>query len=78
MAMAGGKYDSLLVVEHRLYLPNFDVKQGWHDRMCTTMKSSYSRLSYNTNNGANTSWNQYGDTGVIFTADMKSQMAQRV
>ena len=39
------------------------------------MKSSYSRLSYNTNDSVNTLWNQYGGTGVTLTADMKSRMA---
>ena len=51
MAMTGGKYNVLLDAEHGLYPSNLDVKHGWHDRMCMTMKSSYSRLSYNTTNG---------------------------
>ena len=72
MAMAGGKYDVLLVAEHRLYPPNLDAKYSWHDRMCMTMKSSYSCLSYNTNDGADIPWNQYGGTGVTLAANMKS------
>ena len=77
MTMARGKCNVLLVVEHGLYPPNFDVKYGWHDRMCITMKSSYSRLSYNTNDGADTPLNQYSGTGVTLTADTKSQMASK-
>ena len=72
MGMAGGKHNVLLVAEHEFYPPNLDVKHGWHDRMCITMKSSYSRLSYNTNDGDATPWNQYKGTGVTLTADMKS------
>ena len=72
MAMAGGNYNVLLVVEHGLYPPNLDVKHGWHERICMTMKSSYSRLSYNTNDSADTPWKQYGGIGVTLTADMKS------
>ena len=73
MGMAGGKYEVHLVAEHGLYPQNLDVKQGWHDHMCMTMKSSYSRLSYNTNDGANTPWNQYGGTDIPITTDMKSK-----
>ena len=78
MTIAGEKYDVLLVVEHGLYPPNLDVKQDWYDQMCMTMKSSYSCLSYNTNNGADTPcWSQYGSTSVTITADMKSRMASK-
>ena len=66
------KYDVLLVVEHGLYPPKLDVKQDWHDRMCTAMKSSYSSLSYNIHDGDDTPWNQYGGTGVTLIADTKS------
>ena len=75
--MAGGKNDILFVIEHGLYPPNLDVKHGCHDRMCMAMKSSYSCLSYNTNDGADTPWNQYGGTGVTLTADMKSCMVAK-
>ena len=51
--------------------------EGWHDRMCMSMKGSYSCLSYNTNYGDSTPWNQYGGTGVILTADMKSRMSYK-
>ena len=45
--------------------------------MCMTMKGSYSRLSYNTNNGDSAAWNQYGGTGVTLTTDMRSRMASK-
>ena len=77
MVMAGGKYDVLLVAEHGLYPPALDTKEGWHDRMCMTMKSPYSRLSYNTNDGEAIHWNQFGGTGVTITADMKFRMASK-
>ena len=57
MAMAGRKYYVLLVVEHDLNPPNLDVKHGWHDHICMTMKGSYSCLSYNTNDREAAPWN---------------------
>ena len=54
-----------------------DVKHGWHDRICMTMKSSYARLSYNTNDGDAIPWNQYGGTGVTLTADMKARIVYK-
>ena len=72
MAMAGGKYDVLLVAEHGLYSPELAASEGWHDRMCMSMKGTYSRLSYNTNDRVFTPWNQYGDMGVTLTADVLS------
>ena len=56
------KYDVLLVVEHGLYPPELDASKGWYDWMCMSMKISYSRLSYNTNDEDATPWNQYGGT----------------
>ena len=41
------------------------------------LRDSFSRLSYNTNDGEDTPWNQFGGTGVTLTADMKSRMASR-
>ena len=41
MAMAGGKYYVLFVVEHGLYPPELDASEGWHNRMCMSMKGSY-------------------------------------
>ena len=77
MAVSSGNYDVMLFAEHGLYLPKLEATDGWHDRMCMTMKGSYSRLSYNTNDGDSTKWNQYGGTGVTLTADMKSRMASK-
>ena len=48
-----------------------------HDRMCMTMKGSYSRLSYNTNDGDSATWNQYGGTSVTLNADLRSRMATK-
>ena len=67
----------MLVAEHSLYSPELESSDGWHDQMCMTMKGSYSRLSYNTNDGDSTAWNQYGGTGVTLTVDMKSCMASK-
>ena len=77
ITMAGGKYDVLLVADHGLYLSELDTKEGWHNRMCMTMKGSYSRLSYNTNDREATPWSQFGGIGVTVTADMKSKIASR-
>ena len=54
MAMAAGNYDVFLEAEHGLYPPGLQPKHGWHDRMCTTLKGSYTRLGYNTNDGDTT------------------------
>ena len=67
----------MIVPEHGLYPPELDSSEGWHDRMCMSMKCSYSCLNYNTNDGDSTPWNQYGSTGVTLTADMKSRMASK-
>ena len=77
MAVSSGKYDVMLVAEHDLYSPKVESSNGWYDRMCITMKGSYSRLSYNTNDGDSTAWNQYGGTSVTLTADMRSRMASK-
>ena len=45
--------------------------------MCTTMKGSYTCLSYNTNNIEDTKWNQYGGTGFTLNANMRSRMTER-
>ena len=74
MAMSGGKQDALLVAEHGLYPPELEPSEGWHDRMCMSMKGSFSCLSYNTNDNDTACWIQYGGTGVTITADMKSRM----
>ena len=67
----------MLVAEHGLYPPELEPSEGWHDRMCISMKGSFSRLSYNTNDGDTACWNQYGGTGVTLTADMKSRIVDK-
>ena len=75
MAVSSGKCNVMLVAEHGLYPPELASSDSWHDHMCMTMKGSYSRLSYNTNDGDSAAWNQYGGTGVTLTAVMRSRMA---
>ena len=75
MVVSSGKYDVMLVAEHGLYPPELESSDGWHDRICMTIKCSYYCLSHNTNDGDFTAWNQYGGTGVTLTADMKSRIA---
>ena len=77
LAMSAEKYDALLFAEHRLYPPALQSRHDWHDRMCTRNKGTYSCLSYNTNNGKATKWNQYGGTGITLNADLKSRMTTR-
>ena len=45
--------------------------------MCMTMKSSYSCVSYNNNDGDNALWNQYSGTSITLTANMKSCLASK-
>ena len=59
LAMSTRKYDVLLFAEHRLYPPELEPKHGWHVRMSTMNKGTFTCLSYNTNgrktqNGTNT------------------------
>ena len=74
LAMEAGKFDVLLFAEHGLYPPALQPRNGWHDRMSTRNKGTYSRLSYNTNDGEGTKWNQYGGTGITLNANLKSRM----
>ena len=46
------------------------------NRMCVMNKSTMTRLSYNTNNGAGTKWNQYGGTGITLNADIKARVTK--
>ena len=62
LAMSAGKYDVLLFAEHNLYGSTFEPKHQIHDCMCVMNKGTMTRLSYNTNNGVGTKWNQYGGT----------------
>ena len=75
-AMAAGKYDILLFAEHDLYGPALEPKHQMHDRMCVMNKGTMTRLSYNTNNGTGTRWNQYGGTGFTINADMRARVTQ--
>ena len=67
--MEAGKFDALLFAEHGLYPPALQPRHGWHDRMCTKNKGTYSRLSYNIKDGEVTKWNQYGGTGITLNTD---------
>ena len=77
LAMSAGTFDVLLFAEHGLYPTKLMPKEGWHDRMCTLNKGTYTRFCYNTNNGEETKWNYYSGTGISLTADMRSIMTER-
>ena len=49
-----------------------------HDRMCVMNKGTFTRLSYNTNDGTDTKWNQYGGTGITLNEDMRVRKANMV
>ena len=74
LAMSAGKYDVLLYGEHGLYAPALEPKHQMHNRMCMINKGTFTCLSYNTNDGKDTKWNQYGGTGITLNADMRSRM----
>ena len=67
----------ILFVEHGLYPPKLPPKQGCHDRMCISDKGTYSRLRYNTNDGPDVSWRQYGGAGITLTADLRSYISDK-
>ena len=75
--MSAGKYDALLFAKHGLYPPELKTKEGWHDRMCMMNKGTYTRLSYNTNDGENTKLNQYGGTCITLTTNMTSIIIEK-
>ena len=77
MAMAGGNYDVLLVVEHGLYPPKLEPKKGWHNRIYMAINGTYTRLSYNNHNSDNVTWNHYDRTRMTLTVDMKSWMGSK-
>ena len=56
LAMSAVNDDVLLSAKHGLYPPALEPKHGCYDRMCTMDKETYTRLSYNTNNGEETKW----------------------
>ena len=74
--MSACKYDVLLYAEHGLYTPALEPKHQMHDRMCVMNKGTFIRLSYNTNDGTDTKWNQYGGTGIILNKDMRARKAK--
>ena len=73
LAMSAWKYDILLYAEHGLYTPALEPKHQMHDRMCVMNKGTFTRLSYNTNDGKDTKWNQYGGTGITLNKDMRAR-----
>ena len=72
--MLAGRYDELLYGKHGLYAPRLEPKHQMHDSMCIMNKRTFTRLSYNTNDGKDTKWNQYGGTGITLNADMRARM----
>ena len=39
-------------------------------------KGTFTRLSYNINDGKDTKWNQYDGTGITLNADMRARKSQ--
>ena len=76
LAMSAGKYDVFLFAEHDLYGPALEPKHQMHNHMSVMNKGTMTCLSYNTNNGAGTRWNQYGGTGFTINADMRARVTQ--
>ena len=74
--MASGKYDVFFFAEYDLYGPALEPKHQMHDRMCVTNKGTMTCLSYKTNDGARTKWNQYRDTRFTINADLRGRMTQ--
>ena len=74
--MSAGMYDILLFAEHGLYPPALEPQHQMHDRMCMMNKGTFTRLSYNTNDGPDTLWNQYGGTGITLNKDMRARKAK--
>ena len=42
--------------------------------MCMMNKGTLTCLSYNTNDGEGTKWNQYGGTGITLNVDMRARI----
>ena len=74
--MSAGKYDVLLFAEHGLYKPALEPQHQMYDRMCVMNKGTFTRLSYNTNDGTDTKWNEYGGTRITLNADMRARKAK--
>lgn len=73
--MATGKYDNMFVTEHVLCTPELEPRYRWDDCMCTSMKGSYTCLTYNTINGDVTKWNKYCVTDMTLTTNMSSLLS---
>ena len=76
-SIEAGSYDIILVAEHSLNPAKLDPQQGWHDRMCMSARGTYFKLSYNTNDGPDTPWNQYEGTGITVNTNLKSRMSDK-
>ena len=68
--MSAGMYNVLLFAEHGLYPPALEPQHQMYNHMCMMNKGTFTRLSYNTNDGPDTLWNQYGGTGITLNKDM--------
>ena len=62
---------------HDLYPPASEPQHQIHDRMCMMNKGTFTCLSYNTNNGPDTLWNQYGGTRITLNKDMRAKKSER-
>ena len=65
-----------MYAKHGLYAPALEPKHQMHDCMCVINKGTFTRLSYNTNNGNDTKWSQYGGTGITLNANMRARNSQ--
>ena len=74
--MSAGKYDILLFAEHGFYPPALEPQHRIHDRMCVINKGTFTHLSYNTNYGTDTEWNQYSGTVITLNKDMRAKKAK--
>ena len=74
--MLAGTYDLFLFAEHDLYGPALEPKHQMHHRMCVINKGTMTHLSYNTNDGVGTKWNQYGGTEFTLNADMRARVTK--
>ena len=53
-----------------------EPEHAMHNRMCMRNTGTFTRLSYNTNDGKETKWNQYSGIGITLNADMISRMTK--
>ena len=76
LAMSAGMYNILLFAEHGLYPPALEPQHQMHNHMCMMNKGTFTRLSYNANDGPDTLWNQYGGTGIALNKYMRARKAK--